>query len=177
MDETPRDRPQATLETVRRDTDRILSEISGTGLIDPFAAAVRATRMPMIITDPRQRDNPIIFVNDAFCRLTGYDRGEIVGRNCRFLQGPETDKEDVARIRMAVAARQKIEIAIYNYRKDGTPFWNQLLLAPVKDATGEVAYFSASQYDVTADFAQLTRLKGENAVLAAKHAASTERLL
>ena len=176
MDDTTTANLQSALDAVRRDTDRILSEISGIGLIDPFAAAVRATRMPMIITDPRQRDNPIIFVNDAFCRLTGYDRGEIVGRNCRFLQGAGTDKDDIARIRMAVAARQKIEIAIYNYRKDGTPFWNQLLLAPVKDASGAVAYFFASQYDVTADFAQLARLKGENAVLSAKHAASTERL-
>jgi PAS domain S-box-containing protein len=167
----------ATAAIVRRDTDRILSEIAGgVDRTDPFAAAVRATRMPMIITDPRQHDNPILFVNDAFCRLTGYDRSEIVGRNCRFLQGPDTNREDVARIRLAIAARQKIEIAIYNYRKDGTPFWNQLLLAPVNDARGEVAYFFASQYDVTADFAQLSRLKGENAVLAAKHAASAERL-
>ena len=166
-----------TADAVRRDTNRILSEIAGgVDLTDPFAAAVRATRMPMIITDPRQHDNPIIFVNDAFCRLTGYGREEIVGRNCRFLQGPKTDRDDVARIRMAVAARQKIEIAIYNYRKDGSGFWNQLLLAPVKDASGETAYFFASQYDVSADFAQLARLKGENAVLAAKHAASSERL-
>ncbi|MDQ0440549.1 PAS domain S-box-containing protein [Methylobacterium persicinum] len=132
--------------------------------------------MPMIITDPRQHDNPIIFVNDAFCRLTGYDRTDIVGHNCRFLQGPKTDPDDVTRIRNAVAARERIEIAIYNYRKDGTPFWNQLLLAPVKDAKGEVAYFFASQYDVTSDFAQVARLQGENAVLAAKQADSTERL-
>ncbi|MBA9069923.1 PAS domain S-box-containing protein [Methylobacterium sp. RAS18] len=167
-----------TAETVRRDTRRILSEMAGgVDLTDPFAAAVRATRMPMIITDPRQHDNPIVFVNDAFCRLTGYDREEIVGRNCRFLQGPGTDPDDVARIREAVKTREKIEIAIYNYRKDGTPFWNQLLLAPVKDASGEVAYFFASQYDVTSDFAQVTKLKGENEALAAKHAASRDRLL
>lgn len=56
------------------------------GKADPFAAAVRATRMPMIITDPKQPDNPIVFANDAFLELTGYDRHEIIGRNCRFLQ-------------------------------------------------------------------------------------------
>ena len=164
-------------EAVRRDTDRILAEIAGgSDITDPFAAAARATRMPMIVTDPRQPDNPIIFVNDAFCRLTGYARAEIVGCNCRFLQGPATDRDDIARIRAAVAARDKIEIAILNYRKDGTAFWNQLLLAPVKDAGGEVAYFFASQYDVTADFAGLARLRSENATLVAERAADTERL-
>ncbi|MCJ2022181.1 PAS domain S-box protein [Methylobacterium sp. E-065] len=174
------DRPASTpttSETVRRDTSRILTEVAGgVDVTDPFAAAVRATRMPMLITDPRQHDNPIIFVNEAFCQLTGFDRTEIIGRNCRFLQGPGTDAADVDRIRAAVAALETIEIAIYNYRKDGTPFWNQLLLAPVKDAKGEVAYFFASQYDVSADFAQLTKLKGENRALAAKSEASAERL-
>ena len=174
------DRPTpspTTTETVRRDTSRILSEIAGgKDLTDPFAAAVRATRMPMIITDPRQHDNPIIFVNDAFCRLTGYDRTDIVGFNCRFLQGSGTNEADVTRIRQAVAAREKIEIPIYNYRKDGTPFWNQLLLAPVKDAKGEVAYFFASQYDITAEFTQLTQLKGENLVLVAERKAGAELL-
>jgi PAS domain S-box-containing protein len=175
-----KDRPTSTpmtAETVRRDTTRILSEIAGgVDITDPFAAAVRATRMPMIITDPCQNDNPIIFVNEAFCRLTGYDRTDVIGRNCRFLQGPGTDDADVARIRRAVAEREKIDIAIYNYRKDGTPFWNQLLLAPVTDAKGEVAYFFASQYDITAEFSQLTKLKGENVVLAAERKASAELL-
>ncbi|HEV7416264.1 MAG TPA: PAS domain-containing protein, partial [Tianweitania sediminis] len=63
---------------------------------DPFSAAVRATRMPMLITDPRQADNPIVFVNNAFLRLTGYSRDEVIGQNCRFLQGPGTNRDDVA---------------------------------------------------------------------------------
>ena len=73
-------------------TDRLTHEL---GKGDPFAAAVRATRMPMIITDPRQDDNPIVFANDAFLTLTGYARDEIMGRNCRFLQGADTDKAAV----------------------------------------------------------------------------------
>ncbi|MFK5600131.1 PAS domain S-box protein [Methylobacterium sp. HMF5984] len=162
---------------VRRETHRILSEIAGgADVTDPFAAAVRATRMPMIVTDPRQPDNPILFVNAAFSRLTGYASEEIVGRNCRFLQGPDTDRDDVARVRAAIAARQPIEVALLNYRKDGTTFWNQLLLAPVKDAAGEVAYFFASQYDVTADVLQLAALRGENAALSAARATDAERL-
>ena len=69
---------------------------------DPFVSAVRATRMPMLITDPHGPDNPIIFANAAFTKLTGYTRDEILGQNCRFLQGPETDRADVAKIRDAV---------------------------------------------------------------------------
>lgn len=74
----------------RRIDNEVHRTISGS---DPFAAAMRATRMPMVITDPRQHDNPIIFVNDAFLRLTGYSRDETLGRNCRFLQGPGTNTE------------------------------------------------------------------------------------
>lgn len=115
---------------------------------DPFAAAMRATRMPMIITDPRQPDNPIVFANDAFCRLTGYSREETLGRNCRFLQGPGTNLDDVARVRDAIASRVPLEIDLLNYRKDGTLFWNRLLVSPVFDGD-ELTYFFASQLDVT----------------------------
>ncbi|WEK04585.1 MAG: PAS domain-containing protein [Candidatus Devosia phytovorans] len=115
---------------------------------DPFAAAMRATRMPMLITDPRQSDNPIVFVNDAFLRLTGYTRDETLGRNCRFLQGPGTNIEDVDRIRQAIKDLVPIEIDLLNYRKDGTLFWNRLLVSPVFDE-GDLTYFFASQLDVT----------------------------
>lgn len=115
---------------------------------DPFAAAMRATRMPMIITDPRQHDNPIVFVNDAFAKLTGYTREECMGRNCRFLQGPGTNTEDVNKVREAIAARKPIEIDLLNYKKDGGLFWNRLLVSPVFDGE-ELTYFFASQFDVT----------------------------
>ena len=115
---------------------------------DPFAAAMRATRMPMIITDPRQPDNPIVFVNDAFARLTGYTREETLGRNCRFLQGPGTNADDVTKIRNAITNREPVEIDLLNYRKDGSLFWNRLLVSPVFD-DGELTYFFASQFDVT----------------------------
>ena len=118
---------------------------------DPFLAAVRATRMPMAISDPRQADNPLVFVNNAFCALTGYSWEESLGRNCRFLQGPNTDRATVAAIRSAVGKGQPIEIEIYNYRKSGEGFWNRLLIAPVTEADGSVAYFFASSVDVTFD--------------------------
>lgn len=134
-------------EQERRRIGREL-EISSGLSADPFASAVRVTRMPMIITNPREDDNPIVFCNDAFLRLTGYDREEIIGRNCRFLQGPATNRDDVHRLRDAIAARQSIEIDLLNYRKDGSTFWNALLVSPVFQ-DGELAYFFASQFDVT----------------------------
>ncbi|MET3648011.1 PAS domain-containing protein [Phyllobacterium ifriqiyense] len=126
---------------------------------DPFAAAVRATRMPMLITDPSQYDNPIVFANDAFSRLTGYSREEIIGRNCRFLQGTGTNDEDVTRIRDAVARREPIEIDLLNYRKNGSSFWNRVLISPVFDDTGELKYFFASQFDVSPDRHRLAELQ------------------
>jgi PAS domain S-box-containing protein len=168
---------RTTSGQIRRDEARIQSELAGTdGGVDPFTAAVRATRMPMIITDPRKPDNKIVFVNDAFCRLTGYAREEILGRNCRFLQGPETDPADVSKVRAAVAATRPIEIDIRNHKKDGTPFWNRLLLAPVHDAGGQLAYFFASQLDVTVERERLAALEGQNAILAAEREASQAKL-
>jgi PAS domain S-box-containing protein len=167
----------ASEDQVRQDQARIAAEMAGTGGgTDPFPAAVRATRMPMVITNPRLPDNPIVFANDSFCRLTGYSRDAIVGRNCRFLQGAETDPADVARLRDAIAKVHPIEIDIRNYRKDGTPFWNRLLMAPVNDAAGELAYFFASQLDVTIERERLALLENENAAMAAERQVNLERL-
>ncbi len=116
---------------------------------DPFAAAVRATRMPMIITDPRQDDNPIVYANTAFLRMSGYPAAEVIGHNCRFLQGQDTDRATVQLIREAIEANHDVSVDILNYRKDGTPFWNALYLSPVRSAAGETQFFFASQLDIT----------------------------
>jgi PAS domain S-box-containing protein len=116
---------------------------------NPFATIVGETIIPTIITDPSGVDNPIVFANPAFCRLTGYRLAEILGRNCRFLQGPGTDPATLTRIAASLRARQPIEVDIRNYRKNGTPFLNRLLIAPVHTRTGALAYFFATQIDVT----------------------------
>jgi PAS domain S-box-containing protein len=162
-------RPDRGPDRVSLDAERIEAEVLGLDdSSDPFVNAVRATRMPMVITNPRRPDNPVVFANEAFCRLTGYAREEILGRNCRFLQGPETDPEAVSRIRAAVDAVRPIEIDIRNHRKDGAPFWNRLLMAPVFDGNGVLAYFFASQVDVTIERERLAGLQTDKAALKAE---------
>ena len=116
---------------------------------DIFFAAVETTRMPMTVTDPRQPDCPIIFANRAFLEMTGYTSEEIIGRNCRFLQGPETDPEAVDSVREAIRQRSELATEILNYRKDGSSFWNALFISPVYGQSGELVYFFGSQLDVS----------------------------
>ena len=84
----------------------------------------------LVITDLTAEDNPIVLVNEAFLRLTGYSRDEVYGRNCRFLQGPETDAETVEKIHEALMAAREITVDILNYTKEGRPFWNRLRIRP-----------------------------------------------
>ncbi len=116
---------------------------------DIFFAAVKTTRMPMVVTDPHRPDNPIIFCNEAFSFLTGYSQDEILGYNCRFLQGPETDRTVVDEIRAAIAKREEIAVEVLNYRKNGSTFWNALFVSPVFGDDGELRYFFASQLDIS----------------------------
>jgi PAS domain S-box-containing protein len=101
------------------------------------------------ITDPDRPDNPMIYVNDAFCRLTGYDKAEVVGRNCRFLQGDESDPSAVAEMREAIEAEEAVSVELLNYRADGEPFWNTVDIAPVRGSDGDVENFVGFQTDVT----------------------------
>lgn len=111
--------------------------------------AVERTRMPMVITDHQQADCPIVLANKAFLELTGYSEHEVIGRNCRFLQGAGTSAAVIDSIREAVAAERDLEVEVLNYRKDGSAFWNQLNLSPVHDDAGQLLYYFGSQIDVT----------------------------
>jgi PAS domain S-box-containing protein len=103
----------------------------------------------ILIADARRADLPVIFVNPAFTTLTGYSAEETLGRNCRFLQGPQTDPETVAVVRDAIRNHKECAVTILNYRRDGTPFWNDLQIAPIVNDDGEVTHYIGIQTDVT----------------------------
>ncbi|MEJ2867439.1 SpoIIE family protein phosphatase [Actinomycetospora sp. OC33-EN08] len=111
--------------------------------------AVVATELSFTISDPDRAQNPLVWVNPAFTRLTGYDLDEVLGRNCRFLQGPNTDPTSISRIRSALADERPITEVLLNYRRDGTAFWNQVSISPVFDGGGRVVNFVGVQADVT----------------------------
>lgn len=114
-----------------------------------LARAIASVSDGVLITDPNQPDNPIIYSNPAFSRITGYQPEEIVGRNCRFLQGAQTDLEAVKAIRNAIAQRQEVTATLLNYRKNGQPFWNELKISPVFSEQGDLLYFVGIQTDIT----------------------------
>ena len=101
------------------------------------------------LADPDLEDAPIIYANKAFENLTGYSQKDIIGRNCRFLQGP--DREQIERYQIAEAIKNKvpIEVTLRNYRKDGQLFYNHLKITPLFDRKGQVIYYLGVQYDIT----------------------------
>ena len=112
--------------------------------------AVVAAGLSFTISDPRLPDNPLVFVNPAFERATGYTAAEVQNRNCRFLQGRDTDPAAVAAVRALLAEQRHGTVTLLNYRKDGTAFWNELSLSPVHDGQGRLTHFVGIQADVTA---------------------------
>nr|AML79333.1 putative LOV domain-containing protein [Mapania palustris] len=112
-----------------------------------LATTLERIEKNFVITDPRLPDNPIIFASDSFLELTEYTREEILGRNCRFLQGPETDQGTVAKIRDAIREQRQITVQLINYTKSGKKFWNLFHLQPMRDQKGELQYFIGVQLD------------------------------
>ncbi|WP_338728477.1 bacterio-opsin activator domain-containing protein [Haladaptatus sp. DJG-WS-42] len=150
---------------------RLAAETDTTELATDVLAAVRAYRtrfetptdelslkeramneapVGIAISDATQPDNPLSYVNDSFVEMTGYTEAEILGRNCRFLQGEDSDQAAVTAMREAIAAEEEVVVEVKNYRKNGELFWNRVNIAPIRDADGEVRYFVGFQNDVTA---------------------------
>ena len=111
--------------------------------------AIQAATQGILITDPSLPDNPIVYASPGFERITGYGTEEVLGRNCRFLQGKDSNPEAIARLREAIRAGQSCTVELLNYRKDGRSFWNELSISPVRDPAGRLTHFVGVQADVT----------------------------
>jgi PAS domain S-box-containing protein len=144
-----------------------------------LAAAVAATSNGVLITDPNLPGNPIVFVNPAFTRITGFRPEEAIGKSCRMLQGADTDPSTVERLSRAIQQRKPVMVTIRNYRRDGRTFWNELTVNPVFDSQKQLVYFVGIQTDVT------DRVRSEEALrqsetnlrsLAETHAATLDAL-
>ncbi len=116
---------------------------------DILRAVVTMSPLPMVLTDPNQPDSPVVFLNQAFTALTGYTEDEVLGTNCRFLQGPDTDPASIQVLADAVRHNLHTQVELWNYRKDGSPFWNSMFIGPVCDRNGKLLYHFGSQVDAT----------------------------
>ena len=117
--------------------------------VDLLKNAFDASRNPITISDCSLPDNPIIYSNRAFSDLTGYPLEDIIGNNCRFLQGDDVDPEVITTIRNAVHSGTTARVIMKNYKKNGTPFWNDLVISPLKDSNGITTHFMGMQLDIT----------------------------
>ncbi|MEO6224772.1 MAG: LuxR C-terminal-related transcriptional regulator [Sphingomicrobium sp.] len=113
--------------------------------------SIGASPIAMVVTNPHRADNPIEVANSAFCQLTGYAEAEIVGRNCRFLAGLETEPWVRDQVRAAIVYKRPVLVDILNYRRDGSPFRNGVMIAPLFDEHGELSCFLGSQVDLGLD--------------------------
>ena len=114
----------------------------------PVLDSIRFSPIATVVSDPTQTDNPLIAVNAAFCALTGYTESEVIGRNCRFLRGPGTENGQTEKLRSAVYEQRPALAELINYRKDGSPFRNAVIIAPLFDEDGKLELFVGSQVEI-----------------------------
>ncbi|MEY6433471.1 PAS domain-containing protein [Thioalkalicoccus limnaeus] len=117
------------------------------------------------LSDPDQEDNPLVYANAAFELITGYDRQEILGRNCRFLQGDDRDQPEIERIRDAIREQRPVTVTLRNYRKDGTLFYNRFSIRPLFDRQGRLIYYLGIQHDISESIRAQEELDRINALL------------
>ncbi len=128
-----------------------------------LTALIGTSPIAAVISNPRLPDNPIVECNDAFVSLTGFTREEIIGHNCRFLSGEGTEPWLTEMLRSGIRRRQPVMVEILNYKKNGTPFRNAVMVAPIFDEDGELEYFLGSQVEIAEDIARANEVRRESA--------------
>mgnify|MGYP002641302622 CR=1 FL=1 len=151
------------------DIVKTLSPEEQTKLQSLLAKAADETIEGIIISDASLPDNPLIYVNDGFVNLTGYSKDEVLGKNCRFLQGPDKNSQAAAELRSAINQGRECKVDILNYRKDGSQFWNRLSITPIRGQSGQVVNFVGVQFDITELTETRQQLEAANQKLALFH--------
>lgn len=129
----------------------------------PVMESIRFSPIATVVSDPNIVDNPLVAVNQAFLELTGYTEDEVIGRNCRFLRGPDTENVQTKKLRDAIHARHATLAELVNYRNDGSRFRNAVMIAPLFDEEGRVEYFVGSQIAVRAEDESIATVRQEQA--------------
>ena len=156
------DKEKVMLDMLEKDYDTKYDYSSSIKVAGSPVTSQVATKASFVITDPELPDNPIVYASPQFCKFTGYPKDEIENRNCRFLQGENTDPEDVKRVRMAIEEKREASVKLLNYKKDGTPFVNQFFICPLySENKKDVLYYLGVQKEIDED--HLISAEGENA--------------
>jgi PAS domain S-box-containing protein len=152
------DKDDATLRGAIRD---ITEQEDRQRKLRQLQQAIDNADVPITLADPSQENDPLVYVNDGFEEMTGYPPKETLGRNCRFLQGEDTDPEKVAALREAIDDEETISVELRNYRKDGTEFWNRLTVTPIYDSNGNLVRYLGTQEDITEQKERERELRAE----------------
>jgi PAS domain S-box-containing protein len=129
----------------------------------PILDGIQHSPIATVVSDPRQADNPLIAVNQAFLNLTGYDEEEVLGRNCRFLRGIDTETTETEKLRTAIQERRSTLAELVNYRKDGSKFRNAVMIAPLFDGDDELEFFVGSQIEIPAQDDSIAAVRQQQA--------------
>lgn len=158
--EAPPGQREATFaDLVARWLSQLVERQEHTAMLRHKDRALAAAPVGVVIADATHPDEPVVYVNEAFEEITGYDADEFLGRNCRFLQGPETDREPVVRMREAIDEGRPVSVELQNYRADGSTFWNHVRISPVTDENGDLTHLVGFQEDVTEKRERRRRLR------------------
>ena len=152
----PKDEPTTAERLAENVVELTIADLTGvesddlpTPTAETIIRAVDEAPIGITISDPSLPDNPMVYINEAYEELTGYGADLALGRNCRFLQGPDTDEAAVAEMRDAIENREPVDVEVVNYREDGTPYWNHVTIAPLFDEDDNLTHFVGFQNDVT----------------------------